>query len=107
MNHFRYNVALSVLFDNENNNNEVEGFPVSIMESPEGKKRLAMYSWIRREIRELMIQSPDIPIEVEQRLRQQIRSRRYKISQWKNEKLSFALLMFGRKKQRLMRKKMW
>ena len=97
MNHFRYNVALSVLFDNENNKNEVEGFPVSIMESPEGKKRLEMYARIRREIRELMIQSPDIPYNVEQQLRRRLTYGRYKVSQKKNETPKFALVTIGQK----------
>ncbi len=105
MNHFRYHVALSVLFDNEGNNDEVEGFPVSIMETPEGKQRLETYARIRREIRKLILQSPDIPYEVEQRLRRRLKYRRYKPSTRNIEKTSFALVLIGRKNRKRMHKR--
>jgi hypothetical protein len=107
MNQFRYNLALSVLFDNEQNTGEVEGFPVSIMESPEGKKRIEAYAWLRREIRQLMIHTYGIPHDVEQNLRRRLKYRRYKRSTQFAGKPTFALLAIERRLRRRMSKKMY
>lgn len=97
MSQFRYNVALSVLFDNEIIHDGKGGFPDSIMEMPEGRERLEMYARLRREIREMIFRSPDIPKVVEQRLRLQLMYTRYKTSKVTSEEPSFKLITIGRK----------
>jgi hypothetical protein len=105
MNQFRYNVALSVLFDNENTADEVEGFPISIMETPEGRNRLDTYARIRREIRELLSHSSDIPYYVEQRLHRRLKYYRYRTSTRNSGNPSFALVTIGRKFRLRLRKR--
>ena len=96
MNQFRYNLAISVLFDNEQNTGEVEGFPVSIIESTEGKKRIEAYAWLRREIRKLMIHTYDIPRDVERKFRWRLKYLRYKTNTRIAGAPTFALVTIGR-----------
>jgi hypothetical protein len=106
MNQIRYNLALSVLFDNEQNTGEVEGFPVSILESTEGKKRMEEYACLRREIRQLMIRTSDLPREVECKFRRRLKYLRYKTNTRITGTPTFALVTIGRQTSRKRRNKL-
>ena len=104
MNQFRYNLAVSVLFDNENTTDGTEEFPVSIIESPEGKKRAAEYARLRNEIRQLVLHTSDVPHDVEREFRMRLKYLRYATSTRRSKKPTFALLTTGRRSRRRMRK---
>jgi hypothetical protein len=100
MSQFRYNLALSVFFDDEQSGGEAEGFPASIMESTEGKERMETYSCLRCEIRRMMIRTSDLPQEVEDNFRRRLKYLHYKRSTRSTGKPAFALVTIGRQARR-------
>lgn len=102
MDNFRYGLAVSVLFDEETDD-ETKLVPAAVLESPEAKERFSAYERIRRELRGIFFREIDVPEDVERRLFARIRGHEYKLLQPRNERISFSLVNFGRILRRRMR----